>query len=195
MMGRNIKIDNNNLNSHFSHQTIYWLGGVICAVFIIYSLAEMVIMFGIGIPPETIIETFSMLNENKFIGLLRLEILTVFTIPLYYVLFYSIYIALKNHNGDSLLVSTILVFAGVTLFLATPSVFSYLHLSDKYALATSELEKTQLLSAGEAIMASDMWHGTGARIGGILMQLGALIISMIMLKIKFLQNQRPISEY
>lgn len=79
-------------------------------------------------------------------------------------------------------ISIILVFAGVTLFLATPSVFSYLHLSDKYAIATSELEKSQLLSAGEAIIASDMWHGTGAKIGSLLMQIGALIISILMLK-------------
>ena len=49
-------------------------------------------------------------------------------------------------------------------------------------MATTELEKSQLLSAGEAILASDMWHGTGAIIGSILMQVGALIISILMLK-------------
>lgn len=36
--------------------------------------------------------------------------------------------------------------------------------------------------AGQAILASDMWHGTGARIGGLLMQSGALIVSVVMLK-------------
>jgi hypothetical protein len=39
-----------------------------------------------------------------------------------------------------------------------------------------------LISAGQAILASDMWHGTGARIGGILVQLGALLISIVMIK-------------
>jgi hypothetical protein len=39
-----------------------------------------------------------------------------------------------------------------------------------------------LLAAGEAILASDMWHGSGAVIGGVLMLIAALIFSIIMLK-------------
>jgi len=151
-------------------------------ILIAYSLITMLIMVGIGTPPESIEECFSMLKENRLYGLLRLDILTVFVMPLYYLLFYSIYLALKDTNKELLSISTILVFAGLTLFLATPSVFSYLHLSDEFAKATIESDKNQLIAAGEAIIASDMWHGTGAKIGGILMQLGALIISMIMLK-------------
>ena len=161
---------------------LYQLGGLTCMILIAYSLIMMLIMVGIGTPPATIEECFSMLQENRLYGLLRLDILTVFVMPLYYLLFYSIYLALKDTNKELLTISTILVFAGLTLFLATPSVFSYLHLSDEYAKATIESDINQLIAAGEAIMASDMWHGTGAKIGGILMQLGALIISMTMLK-------------
>lgn len=170
------------LNLQKSHKNTYLLGGIICAILILYSLVTMYVMFMIGTPPETIIECFTMLNDNKFLGLLRLDILTVFTMPLYYVLFYSIYVALKKYDSDGLRISIILVFAGLTLFLATPSVFSYLHLSDKYAIASSDFERSQLLAAGEAILASDMWHGTGAKIGGILIQFGALTISILMLR-------------
>ena len=165
-----------------SIRLLYQLGGLTCMILIAYSLITMLIMVGIGTPPETIEECFSMLNENRLYGLLRLDILTVFVMPLYYLLFYSIYLALKDTNKELLSISTILVFAGLTLFLATPSVFSYLYLSDEFAKATIESDKNQLIAAGQAILASDMWHGTGAKIGGILMQLGALIISIIMLK-------------
>ncbi len=165
-----------------SIRLLYQLGGLTCMILIAYSLITILIMIGIGTPPESIEECFSMLNENRLHGLLRLDILTVFVMPLYYLLFYSIYLALKETEKELLSISTIFVFAGLTLFLATPSVFSYLHLSDEYAKATIESDKNQLIAAGEAILASDMWHGTGAKIGGILMQLGALIISMIMLK-------------
>lgn len=165
-----------------SIRLLYQLGGLTCLILIAYSLITMLIMVLIGTPPETIEECFSMLKENRLYGLLRLDILTVFVMPLYYLLFYSIYLALKDTNKELLSISTILVFAGLTLFLATPSVFSYLYLSDEYAKATIVSDKNQLIAAGEAILASDMWHGTGAKIGGILMQLGALIISIIMLK-------------
>jgi len=89
---------------------------------------------------------------------------------LYYLLFYSIYFALRKTNYGLVTISTILVFAGLTLFLAT------------HAIAATEIERNQLLAAGEAIIASDMWHGTGAQIGGLLLQTGALLISFVMLK-------------
>lgn len=161
---------------------LYQIGGISCVILILYSLVTMLIMVRIGTPPETIEECFFMLSENRFYGLLRLDILTVFVMPLYYFLFYSIYLALKDTDTELLSISTIIIFAGVTLFLATPSVFSYLHLSDEYARATLDSDKSQLIAAGQAILASDMWHGTGAKIGGILMQSGALIISILMLK-------------
>ena len=165
-----------------SQKSVYWLGGTACFILLVYSLATLLIMSLIGGPPETADQAFSILQENKLAGLLRLDILTVFVMPLYYLLFYSLFMALKNTDQAISTVSMILTFAGVTLFLATPSVFSYLYLSDQYALATSDFQKNQLLAAGESIVASDMWHGTGAKIGGILLQTGALLISILMLR-------------
>jgi len=165
-----------------STKTIFRIGGISCFILIAYSLLTIVIMVFIGPPPETIDECFSMLIENRFYGLLRLDVLTVFLMPLYYLLFFSLYVALRNTDYALVTISTILVFVGLTLFLATPSVFSYLHLSDKFATSNSDLQKNQLLAAGESILASDMWHGTGARIGGLFLQTGAVLISIVMLK-------------
>ncbi|MGE5457904.1 MAG: hypothetical protein ACM3RX_06080 [Methanococcaceae archaeon] len=165
-----------------SQTNIYRLGAASCLILLLYSLATLLIMTFIGGPPGTIEETFSILHSGKVSGLLRLDILTVFVMPLYYLLFYVLFVALKNSDHAGSAISMMLVFAGVTLFLATPSVFSYLYLSDKFAVVTSDFEKTQLLAAGKSIVASDMWHGTGARIGGLLLQSGALLISILMLR-------------
>lgn len=164
------------------HRLIHQLGGWSSYLLLGYSLATILVMTLIGPPPETIADCFTMLSDNQLYGLLRLDLLTVFFMPLYFILFYSLYQALVSTHRELLRVSTIFVFSGLILFLATPSVFSYLHLSNLFQSAGTEVEKDQLLSAGQAILASDMWHGTGARIGGILMQSGALIISVIMLK-------------
>jgi hypothetical protein len=59
-----------------------------------------------------------------------------------------------------------------------------LPLSDKYALATSQDGRNQLLAAGEAILASDIWHGTGAFIGAVLLQCAAVLMSVVMLRTK-----------
>ena len=123
-----------------------------------------------------------MLAENRLAGLLRLDMLTIFIMPLYYLIFLGTYAALKKTNGAVALIATVLAFAGVTLFLSTPSVFAWLTLSDKFVAATSEAQKTLLLAAGEAILASDMWHSSTALIGSILLQTGALLVSLIMLR-------------
>ena len=114
-------------------------------------------------------------------GLLRLDMLTVLAMPLYYLLFLGLYMAFKKTHAVFAIIALVLGFAGVTLFLATPSVFSWMALSDKFAVTASEVQKNLLLAAGETILASDMWHGTGAIIGGILIQIATTLFSIAML--------------
>ena len=51
-----------------------------------------------------------------------------------------------------------------------------------YAAATTDVMRVQLVAAGEAIMAMDSWHGTGATMGGVLLECGAALISVVMLR-------------
>jgi hypothetical protein len=102
--------------------------------------------------------------------------------PLYYLLFLGLFAALREADCGPVILATGLAFAGVTLVLATPSALSMLSLGDKYAAATTDQARSQLLAAGEAILAADMWHGTGAIIGGILLQSGAVLVSVVMLR-------------
>jgi hypothetical protein len=57
-----------------------------------------------------------------------------------------------------------------------------LALSDKFEAATSDVLKQQFLAAGEAVMATDIWHATGAIMGGVLVQCGAILICVVMLR-------------
>jgi hypothetical protein len=169
------------MNMDSNWKTLYRVGGIAALIFIVYSLATMIIVFTIGGPPETVVEIFNLLETNRIEGLIRLDALTVITVPLYYPLFLSIYVALRKNNLSYATLAGLLAFAGLTLFLATPSVFSLIPLSDKYAAATTAAEQAQLLAAGEALLASDMWHSTGAMLGGILMLVAELILSIVML--------------
>lgn len=159
------------------------LGGVAALILLLYSIATVIILAGLGAAPATAAESFAMLQNNRLGGLLRLDILTVFVyMPVCYLLYLGIYAALRRTQGPYALLGTVLVFAGITLFLATPSALSLTVLSDKYAVAITDAERSQFLAAGEAILASDMWHGTGAFIGGGLLQIGAVFISVVMLQ-------------
>lgn len=164
-------------------KSLYKIGGTAAIIEVVYSLVTMVLMFTIGGQPQSAQEGFAMLQENRLVGLLRLDVLTVFVyMPLMYLLLLGLYKALEKTQPAAVTIAALLGCAGVTLFLATPSVFSWLALSDKFAVATSAAQKTLFLAAGEAVLASDMWHGTGPQLGGLLLQIGALVISAIMLR-------------
>jgi hypothetical protein len=163
-------------------KSLYTVAGVSTLILLLYSLATLLIVAITGGQPATVEGIFAMLQENRLVGLLRLDLLTVFLMPLYYVLFLSFLVALWRTNPVYAGLAALLAFAGLTLFLATPSVFSYLFLSDQYVSAATGAQRAQLIAAGNAIYASDMWHGTGALIGGMLLQIGAVLISVVMLK-------------
>lgn len=170
------------MNTLNNWKSLYKIGAVAALILLLYSLVTMVILITIGGQPETAQEGFTMLQNNRLAGLLRLDVLMILIMPLYYPLFLGLYTTLKKVQIANTALAVVLVFAGLTLALATPSVFSWLALSDKFAAATSEAQKTLLLAAGEAILASDMWHGSGAITGGILLQTGALLMSVVMVQ-------------
>ncbi len=161
---------------------LYKIGLASAIIFVLYSLVTMIAAFTIGGRPESAAEAFRLLAENRLVGLLRLDALTLLTVPLYYPLYLGLYIPLRKIQAAYAALAALLAFAGLTLFLATPSAFSLIPLSDKYAAAANAAQQEQLLAAGEALLAADMWNNTGARIGGLLMLVAALVLSLVMLK-------------
>lgn len=168
--------------THSSARIFCRMGGIAAFLLIVYSLATIVQMLVLGGQPANAAEAFSLLQKNKLIGLLRLDLPTVLVMPLYYPLFLGLFAALRRTDRAITTLSTLLVFVGVTLLLSTPTALSMLPLSQKYAAETTEALRMQYLAAGETILATDIWHGTGALLGGILAQCGAVLISISMLR-------------
>lgn len=157
-------------------------GGVAALLLTAYSLGTMVQLLVLGGQPATAAEAFRLLEDNRIVGLLRLDLPTVFAMPLYYLVFLGLFAALRRSDAAYAVLSTVLAFAGVTLVLATPTALSMVPLSDRYAAAATEAARSRLLAAGEALLAADIWHGTGAMMGAILLQGGAVLISAVMLR-------------
>jgi hypothetical protein len=57
-------------------------------------------------------------------------------------------------------------------------------LGSQYGAATSEIVRTQLVAAGEAVTASDIWNSSAGYMTGLLLQGGGVIISLVMLRSK-----------
>jgi hypothetical protein len=158
------------------------IAGICAFIFLVYALATMLQISILGSAPSNAAEAFHILQQNKIVGLLRLDFPTVLVLPLYYPLFFGFFAALKDTDRTNAAIATALVFIGLTLVLAAPTALPMMGLSDKYAAASSETMKAQYLAAGEAVLNTDIWHGTSAYLGGLLVQTGAVWISVVMLR-------------
>lgn len=145
-----------------------------------FGMLAQAIVIGVGAPANTA-AIFAMLHDHPVEGLLRLDLPTVFAIPLYYLLFLGLFAALHRVDLSSSIVSTSLAFVGTTLVVATPTALPMLRLSHLYFAAATEAQKAQYIAAGEAVMATDLWHHTGALVGAVLLQIGAVLICYVML--------------
>ena len=162
---------------------LYKAGAWTSVLFLVYSVVTIIILIGLdGGYPDTATECFEMIHENRFVALLRLDVVSIVVVPFYYLLFFSIYQSLKKDYEIIAKIAFFMTVAGVTVFISGLNLASIIHLSDKYYQTTSPELKNQLLAACEGMLASDMWINTGAIIRGILIESGAIIFSIIMLK-------------
>ena len=141
-----------------------------------------ILLLVIGGAPETAAEAFALLQRRPFIGWLRLDVLTVIFMPMYYVLALGLWEALQRTSRVSTAISSGMVVVGVTLFMSAPTVFSLARLSELHARASSDSRRAELIAAAESVLAADIWHGSAALFGGLLLEAGLLWFSALMLR-------------
>ena len=147
-----------------------------------YSIVTAILLPVIGGAPETAVEVFALLQRRPFIGWLRLDVLTVVFMPMYYVLVLGLWAALQRTNKVSTAIASGMVVVGVTLFMSAPTVFSLARLSELHARASSDSRRAELIAAAESVLAADIWHGSAALFGGLLLEAGLVWISALVLR-------------
>ena len=95
--------------SAFNWTGVCRASGIAAFIFLMYCLATMVQIAVLGGPPSTVEEAFQMLQQNKAVGLLRLDFPTVLVLPLYYLLFFGLFAALKDMDRTHAATGTVLV--------------------------------------------------------------------------------------
>jgi hypothetical protein len=85
-----------------------------------------------------------------------------------------------------MLIATACGLIGVAVYLASNQAFAMLSLSERYAAATTDAQRSVLLAAGEALLAIDnpgaAYQGTGIYASFSLVVLAGLILSVVMLR-------------
>ncbi|MBD3407184.1 MAG: hypothetical protein GF411_13780 [Candidatus Lokiarchaeota archaeon] len=170
------------------------IGGIAAILQLGYVLFTMLVSMPVTMMsgqqmPVTAQEWFTMINQDPVLALCFIDFpMYIFMFLMYFTSFAFYCIFKRKREGYSILL-TALVFLSVTLGLAKSDVFSLFHLSSQYAEATTDAVRQQLLAAGEAVIASNVWNSTAGYFMGIMMLAPLLIYSIMMLDTPYFKKR------
>jgi hypothetical protein len=126
---------------------LYRIGGVAVLIAVIVfrrNLGEELMAFrGFGViavpetTPSSAYDWFTLLQNNRLVGLALLNIFDLINYALVGVLFLALYGALKQANKSAMMIATVLGLVGITVCFASNQAFSMLSLSEQFAIATT----------------------------------------------------------
>ena len=159
---------------------LYKVGAV--AALIVAALTPIQAMLFIGWPPPgSVTGYFALFQSNWLLGLLDLDLLMIVDEILMVPLLLALYVALRRASQSFMLIATTLGLIAVTLYcVSREATFTMLALSDQYAAATNEAQRSMFLAAGQTLLA--IYNGTAFDIYYVLGALGGLITAAIMLR-------------
>ena len=167
-----------------NRKTIYKIGGMAALLTVVVAFGEMVITFlpGGNSPVETVFDWFTQLQGNWFMGLRNLGLLNIIMFTLGIPMYFALYTAHRRGNKAFGALAMIISFIGVTVFYATNRAFSMLELSDQYAQATTEAQRSMFATAGQAMLSVGRSHSPGTFISFFLGEIAGVLMSVVMLR-------------
>jgi len=159
---------------------LYGVGGA--AALISAVLIPLQIVFFVAWPPPlegTVIDWFTLFQENRLLGLLSLDLLLIVDYVLLVPIVLALYVALRRTSESFMVVATALYFVAIAAYLASNPAFEMLSLSDRYAAATTDAQRAMYLAAGQAMLAT--FEGTAFHASYVLASVAGIMIGAVML--------------
>ncbi len=164
-------------------KSLYKVGGAAALLVVSTALFEIGITFLPGgyTTAETVVDWFTLLQNNWFLGLRNLGLLNIIMTALGIPMLFAFYTAHRHVNQTFAALAIIISFMGVAVFYATNRAFPMLDLSIQYAAATPA-ERTALVAAGQALLSVGQSHTPGTFLAFFLSEIGGIVISLVMLQ-------------
>lgn len=163
-------------------KSLYKLAGVAAFLVAVLTLGE-VIGFIFYPQPDTISGWFMLFQSNWAIGLMDFWGLEVPMYIMFTLVFLALYVVLRKVNEGLMLIALTFALLGIGVFFATNNPFTMLSLSNQYATAATDVQRSTLLAAGQAVLANTGQRAVGGfNMGLFLVSVAGLIISSVMLR-------------
>ncbi len=166
---------------------LYKLGALAAIIIVLVFLIELLAVVFYGLPPSTVEGWFALLQKDRLVGLIESFALDLIAVAFHVPLYLALFVLLRQTKSYStLILSVIFAFIGIAVYYSSNITFSMLYLSDQFASATTEIQRAQILTSGQTLLAS-FNGGTGPFVGYFLYAVSGILISIIML----LSNEFP----
>lgn len=158
-------------------RSLYKVGGAAALIIAVFVPIQITILVAWP-PPSTVIGWFTLFQSNKLLGLLDMDLLLIVDQILFGLIFLALYIALRRASQSFMAIALTAGLVAIAAYLASTVAFNMLSLSDQYAAATTEAERSMFLAAGQVMLS--IWTGTAFDISFVLEGIAFLIISAVM---------------
>ena len=165
--------------STYAWQTLQRVGGMAALAVLVLIPVQMVVFF-LWPPPNSVIGWFTLFQDNALVGLLDMDLLLIVDYLLLIGVFSALWASLRRANESFMAIALILQLVATATYFASTVAFEMLSLSNQYATATTEVERSIFLAAGQAMLAT--WQGTAFDVSYVLSALAILIVSAVMLR-------------
>jgi len=160
-------------------KSLYKAGGVAALAVLLFIPIQMIVFF-VWPPPSTVLGWFTLFQDNAFVGLLDLDLLLIVDYALMGITFLALWAALRRASQSVMAIALTTELVGVTTYFASTAAFEMLSLSNLYAAATTDADRSIFLAAGQTMLAT--WQGTAFNVSYILGAIALLIVSVVMLR-------------
>ena len=160
----------------------HWLFKVAgaAALFTLAIIPVQVVIYITSPPPTTALGWFTLFQDSKLLGLLAFELLVIIATVLGIPMTLAFYVVLRRVSESFMAIATVVGLVATAVALSSKPALDMLYLSNQYAAATTDAQRSMLLSAGESLMATV--YGTAAQVSYILFAIAPVIVAFVMLK-------------
>lgn len=169
-------------NADAAWKPLYKVGGVAALIVAVFIPVQVILFIGWP-PPSSVAGYFTLFQNNRLLGLIDLDLLMIVDELMMVPMLLALYIALRRASPSAMLLATTFGLIAVVLYcVSREATFTMSALSDQYAVATTEAQKSIYLAAGQTMLA--IFNGTAFDIYYILGAVSSLITSVVMLRSK-----------
>jgi len=181
--------------SGFGKRCVYRIGGIAALLTVAVGVGEMAINFlpGGSAPGETVVDWFTQLQSNCFIGLRNLGLINIFMVTLGIPIYFALRTANMVENRLFGTLAMVIAFIAAAVFFSTNRAFSMFELSGQYAKAATDAQRAMIESVGRAMLSVGRSHSPGTFVGFFLGEIAGLLMSVVMLKGKVFSKAAALS--